>query len=162
MSSERKAEYLDWIVSTFGKMSLSTLDGRAWSLNHARLALGQDEAAANRYFESVPMTADTDFMGIRLLKTLLDFAEAVMGPFVQMDNLTFIAFPSVSTAAAAGRVSGWHRDIWAFKPTHAEYVPPLAANAITYLQNLTDEYGPLRVIPGSHRNYLRHVGSRWA
>ena len=76
MSSARKAEYLDWIVSTFGKMSLSTLDGRAWSLNHARLALGQDEAAANRYFESVPMTADTDFMGIRLLKTLLDFADS--------------------------------------------------------------------------------------
>ena len=83
--------------------------------------------------------------------TLLDFAEAVMGPFVQMDNLTFMAFPSVSRAAAAGKVSGWHRDIWAFKPTHEEYVPPLAANAITYLQDLTDEYGPLRVIPGSHR-----------
>ncbi|MGA1160769.1 MAG: phytanoyl-CoA dioxygenase family protein, partial [Burkholderiaceae bacterium] len=30
-------------------------------------------------------------------------------------------------------------------------MPPLACNAITYLQDLTEEYGPLRVIPGSHR-----------
>lgn len=84
--------------------------------------------------------------------TLLDFAERVMGPFVQMDNLTFMAFPSVPRQEATGRASGWHRDIWAYKPTHGEYVPPLAANAITYLQDLTDDYGPLRVIPGSHRS----------
>ena len=76
MSSPRKAEYLDWIVSTFGRMSLPLRDGRAWSLNHARLARGRDEAAANRYFESAPMTADTDFMGIRLLKTLLDWGDS--------------------------------------------------------------------------------------
>lgn len=83
--------------------------------------------------------------------TLLDFAERVLGPFVQMDNLTFMAFPSVSRQEAQGRTSGWHRDIWAYKPTHGEYVPPLACNAITYMQDLTEEYGPLRVIPGSHR-----------
>jgi hypothetical protein len=82
---------------------------------------------------------------------LLDFAERVMGPFVQMDNLTFMAFPSMTKEKAEGIVSGWHRDIWAFRPTHEEYLPPLAANAITYLQDMTDEYGPLRVIPGSHR-----------
>lgn len=76
MSSERKAEYMDWIVSTFGQMSLSSLDGRSWSLNQARLMLGRDEAVANRYFESVQMTADADFMGIRLLKTLLDFGDS--------------------------------------------------------------------------------------
>ena len=85
---------------------------------------------------------------------LLDFAEAVMGPFVQMDNLTFMAFPSVPAEEVEGKVSGWHRDIWAYKPTHAEYVPPLASNAITYLQDLTEEYGPLRVIPGSHRSNI--------
>lgn len=83
--------------------------------------------------------------------TLLDFAEKVLGPFVQMDNLTFMAFPSMSKEEAAGKASGWHRDIWAYKPTHGEYVPPLASNAITYLQDLTEEYGQLRAIPGSHR-----------
>ena len=84
--------------------------------------------------------------------TLLDFTEMVMGPFVQMDNLTFMAFPSIPEAEARNKTSGWHRDIWAFKPTHREYVPPLAANAIAYLQDMTDEFGPLRVIPGSHRS----------
>ena len=86
--------------------------------------------------------------------TILDFAERVLGPFVQMDNLTFMAFPSVSVEEARDRASGWHRDTWAGKPTHGEYGPPLACNAITYLQDLTPEYGPLRIIPGSHRRNL--------
>ena len=86
---------------------------------------------------------------------LLDFPERLMGPFVQMDNLTFIAFSSMTKEEAEGRASGWHRDIWAFHPTHNEYVPPLAANAITYLQDMSDEYGPLRVIPGSHRRPVK-------
>src|SRR5690606_12459551 len=34
--------------------------------------------------------------------TILDFAEQVMGPFVQLDNLTFMAFPSVPVEEAAG------------------------------------------------------------
>lgn len=85
---------------------------------------------------------------------LLDFAELVMGPFVQLDNLTFAAFPSVEKEEALGKVSGWHRDIWAYRPTHSEYIAPLAANAITYLQDMSEEYGPLRVIPGSHRKTL--------
>lgn len=48
--------------------------------------------------------------------TILDFAERVMGPFVQLDNLTFMAFPSLPHAEAEGRASGWHRDIWAWVP----------------------------------------------
>lgn len=84
--------------------------------------------------------------------TILDFAERILGPFVQMDNLTFMAFPSVKKEEAVNKASGWHRDIWSYKPTHEEYVPPLACNAITYLQDLTEEYGPLRVLPGSHRS----------
>ena len=31
-----------------------------------------------------------------------------------------------------------------------------------YLDERRQDNGCLRVIPGSHRNYLRHVGSRWA
>lgn len=80
---------------------------------------------------------------------LLDFAERVVGPFVQLDNLTLAAFPSVSKEEAAGKVSGWHRDRWAHMPS-GHYERPTAWNTICYLQDLTDEYGPLRVIPGSH------------
>ena len=80
---------------------------------------------------------------------LLDFAERVVGPFVQLDNLTLAAFPSVVREEAAGTTSGWHRDRWAHMPS-GHYERPTAWNCICYLQDLSDEYGPLRVIPGSH------------
>ena len=82
---------------------------------------------------------------------LLDFAERVMGPFVQLDNLTFMAFPSEPKEQAAGKVSFWHRDRWGWMPDGPHYVRPIACNAICYLQDLTEEYGPLRVVAGSHR-----------
>ena len=80
---------------------------------------------------------------------ILDFAEQVVGPFVQLDNLTLAAFPSMDPEEAAGKVSAWHRDRWGRMPNGA-YERPLAFNAICYLQDLNDEYGPLRVLPGSH------------
>ena len=81
---------------------------------------------------------------------LLDFAERVMGPFVQLDNLSLVGFPSVDPVAAVGKVSGWHRDRWAKIPAGV-YERPLAINAISYFQDLDEFTGPLRVIPGSHR-----------
>ena len=83
--------------------------------------------------------------------TLLDFAQRVMGPFVQLDNVTLAAFPPVAPDVAAGGVSGWHRDRWGEVPRGTDYQRPHAINAISYLQDLTPEYGPLRVVPGSHR-----------
>ena len=73
----RRAEYLDWVVEHFGNLEpdMKPLDGRAWSLNQARLFLDRDNDKASRYFETVQLTFDADFMGIRLLKTLLDFGE---------------------------------------------------------------------------------------
>ncbi len=82
---------------------------------------------------------------------ILDFMELVAGPFIQLDNLTLAGFPSVSKEAAENKVSGWHRDRWSHVPKGAGYERPFSMNAISYLQDLTDEYGPLRVIPGSHR-----------
>lgn len=81
---------------------------------------------------------------------ILDFMEMAMGPYVQLDNLILAGFPSVPKEQAAGKVTGWHRDRWAGMPGN-DYQPPLAANAVCYMQDLTDESGPLRVIPGSHR-----------
>lgn len=85
---------------------------------------------------------------------LLDFAELVMGPFVQLDNLTLAGFAPVPKDEADGKVAGWHRDRWGRVPTGSEYRRPPGANAISYLQDLTDDFGPLRVIPGSHRRPL--------
>ena len=81
---------------------------------------------------------------------LLDFLEQVMGPFVQLDNLTLAVFPSIAKKEAKSQVSGWHRDRWAHLPQEGIYTSPLASNAISYLQDLTDDSGPLRVIVGSH------------
>ena len=81
---------------------------------------------------------------------ILDFAERVLGPFVQLDNLTLAAFPPIEDhASVQGKVSGWHRDRWGRMP-NGSYERPMAFNAITYLQDLTDESGPLRIIPRSH------------
>ena len=69
--AERRQEYLSWIVDNFRppEPTMKPLDGRAWSLNQARLLLNQDIGKANQYFESIRLTNDPDFMGIRLLKT---------------------------------------------------------------------------------------------
>ncbi len=83
---------------------------------------------------------------------ILDFAEMVMGPFVQLDNLTLAGFKPVSKEEAEGKVSGWHRDRWGDVPRNSVYERPYAINAIVYPQDLTNEFGPLRVIPGSHRS----------
>lgn len=81
--------------------------------------------------------------------TILDFAEQVVGPFVQLDNLTLAAFPPLSEDEATDRVSGWHRDRWAHVP-NGHYEQPLALNAIGYLQDLDDDNGSLRIVPNSH------------
>jgi len=89
---------------------------------------------------------------------LLDFAESVMGPFVQLDNLSLVGFPSIDPDGAKGKVSGWHRDRWAKIPGGV-YERPLAINAISYFQDLDEFSGPLRVIPGSHREPLTMDGA---
>ena len=83
---------------------------------------------------------------------VLDFAERVMGPFVQVDATAFNVFPHVPPADAAGKVNGWHRDRYAEIPQTRDYIRPWSCNTITYLQDLDAATGPLRVIAGSHRD----------
>ena len=82
-------------------------------------------------------------------EVLVGFAEAVFGPFVQLDNLTLAAFPPVGDSVEPSAVSGWHRDRWSHMP-NGRYERPLAVNAICYLQDLDEHNGPLRVVPDSH------------
>lgn len=84
--------------------------------------------------------------------TLLDFAERVMGPFVQLDNLTLFNLSPMPKEDGAGKALGWHRDRWGWLPDGPQYIKPTACNAIVYLQDLTEERGPLRLVPGSHRS----------
>jgi hypothetical protein len=89
---------------------------------------------------------------------LLDFAEAVMGPTVQLDAMALNLWPEATKDDADGRVNGWHRDRYAEVPEGTDYLIPQAVNAISYLQDLTPERGALRVIPGSHRSPV-HVSA---
>ena len=54
---------------------------------------------------------------------ILDFAEQVVGPFVQLDNLTLAAFPPMDPGEAAGKASAWHRDRWGRMPSGGVRTP---------------------------------------
>ena len=84
---------------------------------------------------------------------LLDFAEMLVGPHVQLESITFRRTPPQTDAD--GAALGFHRDMFAFFPEDGVYHRPLLFNALSYLQDLTDETGPLRIIPGSHMRALR-------
>ena len=43
---------------------------------------------------------------------VLDFVEEVVGPRVQLDNLTLAAFPANPEESDESLVVGWHRDRW--------------------------------------------------
>ena len=87
---------------------------------------------------------------------MLDFLEQLMGPSVGFDSLQIAITPAVGEDEAR-RVYAWHRDMWALPGWTDDYLPPNAVNVLTYLQE-GSEYGPLRVIPGSHRG-SRLVGT---
>ena len=47
---------------------------------------------------------------------ILEFAEAVINPFLQLDNLTLAGFRPVKDRSDGKEVSGWHRDRWSHMP----------------------------------------------
>ena len=118
-------------------------------LSARSIAAGKPSFWFGGVFEESPET----FLPAISNPLLLAFAERIMGPFVQLDNLSLVGFPTVEPADARGKVSGWHRDRWAKVPDGV-YERPLAINAISYFQDLDELSGPLRVIPGSHREPL--------
>jgi hypothetical protein len=95
--------------------------------------------------------------------TLLDFAERVMGPFVQLDSFEITGFPT-RPASEHNRVALWHRDafnysdMWGTHPASKYFKPhpytaPTACNCLTYLQDMDEESGALRIVPGSHLDF---------
>jgi hypothetical protein len=78
----------------------------------------------------------------RVLGTL----ERLVGPFVQLDSISL-----ASAAPHSDADISWHRDPYGGVPKGEEFQKPLALNLLVYLQDLTDDVGPLRVIAGSHR-----------
>lgn len=78
--------------------------------------------------------------------SVLDVAESLVGPFLQLDSISVVSMPVSSSLGIS-----WHRDPYGSVPVGGEFQRPLALNLLVYLQDLTEETGPLRVISGSHR-----------
>ena len=81
-------------------------------------------------------------------KRLLDFAEMIIGPHVQLESITYRR--TAPQDPNTNPVLNFHRDMFAEFPQESVYHRPLLFNALSYLQDLDDENGPLRIIPGSH------------
>ncbi len=82
---------------------------------------------------------------------LLDLAEALTGPFVQLDSLSLVGNPPLTSTDKGSGELHWHRDPYGHVPISGGYEHPLTINVLCYLQRLDRRVGPLRVIPGSHR-----------
>ena len=80
---------------------------------------------------------------------LLDFTEMIVGPHVQLESITYRR-TAPQDPDTTGPILNFHRDMFAEFPQEGIYHRPLLFNALSYLQDLTDENGPLRIIPGSH------------
>jgi hypothetical protein len=81
-------------------------------------------------------------------KRLLDFAEMIVGPHVQLESITYRR--TAPEDPKTNPVLGFHRDMFAEFPQDNVYHRPLLFNALSYLQDLDDKNGPLRILPGSH------------
>lgn len=115
-------------------------------INHQFIA-GSDEApeAIGDLVERVPEIA----LPVVTHPVLFGFAEAVMGPMLQLDSTVLMSSPVVDTSMLDVPVC-WHRDRFGYLPTGDTYHRPAAIMMISYMQDLTLEVGPLRVIPRSH------------
>jgi len=83
---------------------------------------------------------DERFLEVLRRPPLLEYAELVMGPEVQL-----LSVETVETLPGAGPIRRWHIDMAHFSG------PPMVANWLIYLQDMTDEAGPFYFIPGSHK-----------
>jgi ectoine hydroxylase-related dioxygenase (phytanoyl-CoA dioxygenase family) len=80
---------------------------------------------------------------------VIGLLEALIGPFVQIDSAVLVTLPP-PPAAQRGTVVEWHRDRLGHVPFGHGYEPPLVIITLAYLQDLSSETGPLRVLPGTH------------
>ena len=87
---------------------------------------------------------------------LLDLVQALVGPWFQLDSLQMSGLGTAEPSFKLGiGTAGYHRDgvnthsggrwwRWDAPDVHG-YVAPLGCNALVYLQDMTEETGPLRV-----------------
>jgi ectoine hydroxylase-related dioxygenase (phytanoyl-CoA dioxygenase family) len=111
--------------------------------------------AASAAFEDVKATAVSGQRGSaneRVLVRHASLLDVVTKPALHAvlaaifgDDLQLLAYDSLETPPHAGALRDWHAD-FGFRAAET-----LTANVGVYLQDMTDEVGPLYVVPGSHR-----------
>jgi ectoine hydroxylase-related dioxygenase (phytanoyl-CoA dioxygenase family) len=119
------------LVSRADASQLHELLGR---ITGAGTNAGRSSANERRLIREQP------FLDLVTIPHLLEAVRVALG-----DDMQLLALDSLETPPGAGRERDWHADF-------RERIPAtVCVNCGLYLQDMTDEVGPLRVIPGSHR-----------
>jgi hypothetical protein len=122
--ADRRLACLERLLAEADEEKLARRATGLWPVNHARLVLGRDLDAANRYFETVEYdttprlwkdgkrdTRDWDFLGIAVLRTLLDFRTSDRLTDAAKENLTGMIVnwqqPRVKSNRNNDRVAVW-------------------------------------------------------
>ncbi len=78
---------------------------------------------------------------------------AVLGTHALLNEVVLRPFPSRNATRDCGRDAfDWHRDRFGYEVRPTRDADPSALTFITYLQDLNEITGPLRVVPRSHRD----------
>lgn len=134
-----------------------------------RLRTAVDEVAASERSADSDFTSNTSFSG-QFLRHLFDkheafwellnfaptvsVARAVLGPAIQSRLSARITFPGV-----ANQQTVWHfHERTVPKPLPPLFVFPHSLDVLVYLDDLTDESGPVALVPGSHLETGRTLG----
>lgn len=119
------------LVSSADASQLHELLGR---VTGAGTSAGRSSANERR------LIREQAFLDLVTIPRLLEAVRTALG-----DDLQLLALDSLETPPNAGRAREWHADF-------RERIPAtVCVNCGLYLQDMTDEVGPLRVLPGSHR-----------
>lgn len=121
------------------------------SLSKFAYADGRD-AAGRRYVKRIfdPIARHEAFRELVAHPRVLDLVEALVGPDITLQQTKLNLKPPVP-----GAEFDWHQDYPFFPHTNFDLVA-----VMVFLDDVGDDNGPLRVVPGSHRfGPVRHVFS---
>lgn len=137
LNTDPAAFEIEGYVVVRGLLTPSEADGAYASFDEISAVgvSGERESGNERTLARVPLMLDA------LTRPRLHAAlEPVFG-----DDLQLLSYDSLETAPHGGRSRDWHADFGFRAPV------TLSANVGLYLQDMTDDVGPLHVVPGSHR-----------
>lgn len=89
---------------------------------------------------------------------VLAIASSILGSGMQLDTVVCKRFALQDPRCdSGGQALDWHRDRFGYEPLPSPASDPHGLTFITYLQKSDAITGPLRVVPGSHRDLDRRA-----